>query len=153
MPWSSDEIKLDNLPPPPWPVQPVVEPVRWHNPPKWQGKLSDWIEKYVHLPPGLVAQPGQVKLYPYQKEIADAIGDKNIERITLQKSVRVGFTTLLNACVFFYLKERPCPILIVLPVESDTRDHVVSELEPIGEHSPLLRGVISPVTHRIGDRS
>jgi phage terminase large subunit GpA-like protein len=148
-PWESEQPAT----PVPWGVPPVAQPVAWHNPPKFKGKLSKWIEEFVWLPPGLVAQPGKMKLYPYQREIADCIGDETIERITLQKSVRVGFTTLLSACIFYYLKERPGPILVVLPVESDTRDYIVSDIEPIGECSPLLRGVISPVTHRIGDRS
>lgn len=59
-------------------------------------KLSEWIERNVFLPDGVTALPGPVRLWPFQREIADAIGDPAIERVTLVKPVRVGFTTLLT---------------------------------------------------------
>ena len=37
-------------------------------------RLSDWIEGHVCLPDGVSAQPGPVRLWPFQREIADAIG-------------------------------------------------------------------------------
>lgn len=57
-------------------------------------RLSEWIEAHVQLPEGVTAQPGPVRLWPFQREIADAIGDPLIERVTLVKPVRVGFTTI-----------------------------------------------------------
>jgi phage terminase large subunit GpA-like protein len=53
-------------------------------------KLSNWIEASIRLPEGVSALPGAVRLWPYQREIADAIGDPEIERVTLVKPVRVG---------------------------------------------------------------
>jgi hypothetical protein len=32
--------------------------------------------------PDVVAEPGPIKLAPYMREIADAIGDPKIERVT-----------------------------------------------------------------------
>lgn len=55
-------------------------------------RLSDWIEANIKLPEGVSALPGAVRLWPYQREIADAISDPEIERVTLVKPVRVGFT-------------------------------------------------------------
>jgi hypothetical protein len=37
--------------------------------------LARWIERTVHLPQGLAAEPGRVKLWPWQRGIAAAIGD------------------------------------------------------------------------------
>jgi hypothetical protein len=34
------------------------------------------------LPEGVSALPGAIRLYPYQREIADAISDPEIERVT-----------------------------------------------------------------------
>jgi hypothetical protein len=62
-------------------------------------KLSEWIEREIVLPEGVSALPGRVRLWPYQKEIADAISDPEIERISLVKPVRVGFTTLLSGAI------------------------------------------------------
>ena len=50
-------------------------------PPRLQ--LSQWIEKNIRLPEGVSALPGAVRLWPYQREIADAISDPLIERVTL----------------------------------------------------------------------
>ena len=44
-------------------------------------RLSDWIEANIYLPEGVSAQPGRVRLWPFQREIADAIGDAEIERV------------------------------------------------------------------------
>ena len=65
--------------------------------------LSSWIEKNIKLPEGVSALPGPVRLWPYQRGIADAISDPLIERITLVKPVRVGFTTLLTGAIAPYL--------------------------------------------------
>jgi hypothetical protein len=38
-------------------------------------RLSDWIEANIRLPEGTSALPGAVRLWPYQRAIADAIAD------------------------------------------------------------------------------
>lgn len=98
-------------------------------PPRLQ--LSQWIEGHIILPEGVSAQPGPVELWPFQREIADTIGDPLIERVTLVKPVRVGFTTLLTSAVASFVANEPSPILCLLPAESDCRDYMVSDIEPI----------------------
>jgi phage terminase large subunit GpA-like protein len=94
-------------------------------------RLSEWIEGQITLPEGVSAQPGPVRLWPFQREIADAIGDPLIERVTLVKPVRVGFTTLLTSAVASFVANEPAPILCLLPAEADCRDYMVSDVEPI----------------------
>ncbi|QEW18997.1 Bacteriophage tail assembly protein [Marinibacterium anthonyi] len=101
-------------------------------------RLSDWIESEIRLPEGVSAQPGPVRLWPFQREIADAIGDPLIERVTLIKPVRVGFTTLLTSAVASFVANEPAPILCLLPAEADCRDYVVSDVEPIFSASPSV---------------
>ncbi len=105
--------------------------------------LSEWMEAELRLPEGVSALPGRVTLWPYQRGIADAISDPQIERVTLVKPVRVGFTTLLSGALASYVANEPAPILALLPTEADARDYVVSDLEPIFEATPALRGLIS----------
>jgi phage terminase large subunit GpA-like protein len=107
-------------------------------PPRLQ--LGAWIEQNLVLPEGTSALPGRVRLWPYQRAIADAIGDPTIERVTLVKPVRVGFTTLLTGPVGAFVANDPAPILALLPTESDCRDYVVSEIEPIFAATPILAG-------------
>jgi phage terminase large subunit GpA-like protein len=106
-------------------------------------RLSEWIEGNVRLPDGVSALPGEVRLWPYQREIADAIFDPAIERVSLVKSVRVGFTTLLTGALAGYVANDPSPILALLPTEADCRDYVVSDVEPVFEASPALRGLLT----------
>jgi phage terminase large subunit GpA-like protein len=77
--------------------------------------LSRWVEANLRLPIGLSAEPGLIKLWPYQRGIADAIGDPEIERVTLVKPVRVGFTTLLTGVLAHHVVNDPAPVLYVLP--------------------------------------
>jgi phage terminase large subunit GpA-like protein len=113
-------------------------------PPRLQ--LGDWIEQHLVLPQSTSALPGKVRLWPYQRAIAEAIGDPTIERVTLVKPVRVGFTTLLTGAVGAFVANDPAPILALLPTESDCRDYVVSEVEPIFAATPVLAGLLSDDT-------
>ena len=106
-------------------------------------RLSQWIEREIHLPDGVSAQPGKVRLWPFQRDIADAIGDPLLERVTLVKPVRVGFTTLLTSAVASFVANDPAPILCLLPAEADCRDYVVSDIEPIFGASPSVASALS----------
>lgn len=105
--------------------------------------LSDWIEANINLPDDVSSLPGAVRLWPFQREIADAIGDPLIERVTLVKPVRVGFTTLLTGALAGFIDNDPAPILCLLPTEADARDYMVSDIEPIFAASTALAGLLS----------
>ena len=57
--------------------------------------------------------------------------------------MRVGFTSLLTGCLAAHVVNDPAPILVLQPTESDARDYIVSDVEPIFEASPELHGVLS----------
>lgn len=86
--------------------------------------LSEWIEGHVRLPEGVSALPGAMRLWPYQRAIADAIGNPTIERVTLVKPVRVGFTSLLTGCLASHVVNDPAPVLVLQPTEADCRDYM-----------------------------
>lgn len=77
------------------------------------------------------------------REIADAISEPEIERVTLVRAARLGFTTLLSGAVGAFVVNEPSPILCLLPTEADCRDYIVSDIEPIFAASPALRGTLS----------
>jgi phage terminase large subunit GpA-like protein len=115
--------------------------------------LSDWIEAHIRLPQGTTALPGPMKLWPYQRAIADSIADAAVERVTLLKAARIGFTSLLTAATGHFVANEPAPILCLLPTEADCRDYMVSDLEPTFAASPALRGVLSREVGGGEDRS
>ena len=106
-------------------------------------RLSEWIESNIRLPADVSALPGPVRLWPWQPAIADAISDVAIERVTLVKATRLGFTTLLTGAIGSFVANEPCPVLALLPTESDARDYVVSDIEPVFAASPVLHGLLS----------
>jgi phage terminase large subunit GpA-like protein len=104
--------------------------------------LSAWLEGHLRLPQGLAAEPGPIKLWPYQRGIADALNDPQIERVSIVKPTRVGFTTLLTGLLGHHVVNDPAPVLMVLPTQDDCRDAMVSDIEPSFDASPSLRGVL-----------
>jgi phage terminase large subunit GpA-like protein len=78
-------------------------------------KLSDWMEEYIRLPAGESAVPGPIRLWGYQRGIADAIGDPLIERVTVIKAARVGYTTLLVGALANYVQNDPSSLMCLLP--------------------------------------
>lgn len=117
-----------------------------------QQPLSEWIERTVRLS-DLSAAPGPMHLWPWQRGIADAIGDPNIERVTVLKSARVGYTSVLIAALAHYTKRDPCPVLAVLPTIADTRDFIVSDIEPVFHASPALKDILKDPGRTPGDRN
>jgi phage terminase large subunit GpA-like protein len=85
--------------------------------------LSEWLEANIRLPEGLSAVPGPLRLWPWQREIADSISNLLIERVTIVKAARVGFTTLLTGAIGAFVANDPAPILVLLPTEADARDY------------------------------
>jgi phage terminase large subunit GpA-like protein len=115
--------------------------------------LSAWIEAHIVLPQATTGLPGPMTLWPYQRAIADSIGSPEVERVTLLKATRIGFTALLTAAIGHYVANDPAPILSLLPTESDARDSMVSDIEPMFAASPALRGALSREVGDGDDRS
>ena len=108
-------------------------------PPKLQ--LSTWMEEHIPLPAGDAAVPGKMRLYGYQREIADVIGDPLIERVTVIKSAR---TLLVGALANVH--NDPSSLLCLLPVKDDARNFVVSQVEPVFAESPVVK-LDAPKSH------
>jgi phage terminase large subunit GpA-like protein len=104
--------------------------------------FPEWIERHIRLP-DVVAEPGPITLAPYMREIAAAIGDPAIERVSVLKSSRVGFSTLLTSAIGYHTIRDPCSILVLLPTQDDCRDYVVSDVERLFDASPILADRLS----------
>jgi phage terminase large subunit GpA-like protein len=116
-------------------------------------KLSEWLEANIRLPEGTGALPGKLRLWPYQREIADAISNPLVERVSLVKAARVGFTTLLTGAIGSFVANDPAPILVLLPTEADARDYMVSDIEPIFSASPTINGMLVAGEDEFGERN
>jgi phage terminase large subunit GpA-like protein len=114
--------------------------------------LAAWIEANVVLP-AAVAEPGPMKLWPWQTAIANAITDPTLERITMMKATRLGFSSLLTSAIGFYCVEQSSSVLYLLPTEADCRGYIVDDVEPLFDTSPILQGRLSPPALARRDRN
>jgi phage terminase large subunit GpA-like protein len=104
--------------------------------------LSEWAEQNFVLASGSSARPGRFRLWPFQREILDAIGDSSIEKVVVQKSTRIGMTKALVAAIGASAATDPCSIILLVPTDDDARGIAVDEVEPAFEQSPALRGLL-----------
>jgi phage terminase large subunit GpA-like protein len=104
--------------------------------------LSEWAEANFVLASGSSARPGRFRLWSFQREILDVIGDPAIERVVIQKSTRVGLTKSLVAAIGATAATDPCAIILLLPTDDDCRGIAVDEVEPAFDQSPALAGLL-----------
>lgn len=122
------------------PVEATLRRACAHFRPPPKQDLATFMETHMRLPAGASAIPGRIRLHPWQRGIADAMSAPTIQRVTVQKSARVGYSTLLIGLIGSHVANDPAPVLCVLPVESDSRSFVTDQIEPVFEATPILRG-------------
>ena len=121
---------------------------RWHAgtaaalrpPPKLS--LSEWADRYFRLSAESAAEPGRWKTLPYQRGILDAITDPAVERVSVMKSARVGFTKCVNAAIGYFIHQDPCPILVVQPTVEDAEGYSKEEIAPMLRDCEVLAGLV-----------
>ena len=81
--------------------------------------------------------------------LAEAFVDPDIERVTLQKGTRLGFTALCAAYLGYIVLVSKKTVLYVLPTENDARGFMVDDVEALFEATPVLQGqLMSPAVAR-----
>jgi phage terminase large subunit GpA-like protein len=112
--------------------------------------LSEWSDRYAVLSKETSAQTGRFKAYPYQNGMMDAVTDPTVERITVMKSARVGFTKVLDNICGFFIHQDPSPILIVQPRVEDAEDYSSTEIEPMLRDTPVLAEIAGDLRAKDG---
>jgi phage terminase large subunit GpA-like protein len=102
---------------------------------------SDWAMENFRLA-GNTAAKGRFRPWKFQRGILDAIGDPLIERVTVIKSARTGFTVSLVAAIGAAAANDPGPIILLMPTDDDARGIVVDEIDPAFRESPALRSLM-----------
>ncbi|NYH21397.1 phage terminase large subunit family protein [Paraburkholderia bryophila] len=104
--------------------------------------LSEWAAKYAVLSRETSAQTGKFRAFPYQNGIMDAITDPRVERITVQKSARVGYTKILDHVAGYFIHQDPSPMLVVQPRVEDAEDYSTTEIEPMLRDTPVIAEIV-----------
>lgn len=105
--------------------------------------LSEWADRYFRLSAESAAEPGRWKTLPYQRGILDAITDPRVERVSVMKSARVGYTKCMNAAIAYFMHQDPCPILVVQPSIEDAEGYSKEEIAPMLRDVEVLAGLVS----------
>jgi phage terminase large subunit GpA-like protein len=93
--------------------------------------LSEWADKYYRLSAESSAQPGKWRSRPYQRGILDAITDPAVERVSVMKSARVGYTLCINAAIAYHMHHDPCSIMVVQPTVDGAKKYSKEFIAPM----------------------
>jgi terminase, large subunit len=105
--------------------------------------LSAWADANFYLSAESAAEPGRWRTLPYQRGILDAITDPSVERVSVMKSARVGYTKCINAAIAYYMAQDPCPILVVQPTVEDAEGYSKEEIAPMLRDVEALAVLVS----------
>lgn len=105
--------------------------------------LSDWAASNFRLSSESSSISGRFRPYPFQKAWLDALTDPEVERVTILKSARVGYTTFLKAGAAYFMAEEPCPIMMVQPTIQDAEGFSQEEIAPMIRDVPVLSGLVA----------
>lgn len=115
--------------------------------------LSQWAQEYAILSKETSAQTGRFEAYAYQVGMMDAITDARVEKVSVMKSARVGYTKILDHVVGYYLHQDPSPILVVQPRVEDAEDYSKSEIAPMLRDTPALADIAPDPKTRSGENT
>jgi phage terminase large subunit GpA-like protein len=108
----------------------------WRPPPRLS--LSQWSDEKFRLSAESAAEPGPWKTLPYQRGIMDAITDPSVEEITLMKSARIGYTSMISAGIGYHIEHDPCSQLVVQPTVDDGKEFSKETIAPMLRDVPAL---------------
>ncbi|MGL4370770.1 MAG: phage terminase large subunit family protein, partial [Spirochaetota bacterium] len=112
----------------------------WAPPPKLS--LSQWADRYAFLSPESSAQPGKWHNIPYQVGILDALTDPTVEKVTVMKSARVGYTKIITNLIGYHIHNDPCNIMVVQPTVEDAEGYSKDEIRPMLRDTPVLKEIM-----------
>ncbi len=115
--------------------------------------LSQWADTYAYLSPESSAEAGKWRSLPYQAGIMDAITDPCVERITIMKSARVGYTKIINHTIGYHVHQDPAPILVVQPTIEDAEGYSKDEIAPMLRDTPCLAGLVADARTRYSNNT
>lgn len=103
-------------------------------------RLSEWAERTIVLPRSVASSDGPLSFErtPYVRVPLDAMGDPDVERVTVVSSTQVGKTTLELCCLAAAARYDVGPALSVQPNEDFAKALAVERVIPVFRASPEL---------------
>jgi len=111
-------------------------------------RCSDWATLHWMLSNESSAQPGYFRPTPYQIGLMDILTHDNIPTVVVQKSARVGFTTVLTVLTFYHQVHKARNTITYNPNEDLAAIHMQARLRPAVRDVPILRKYTSGLGSR-----
>jgi phage terminase large subunit GpA-like protein len=118
----------------------------WSPPPKIT--LSEWADAHAWLSPESSAQSGKWTTMPYQRGIMDAMTDPAIEKVTVMKSARTGYTKAINCYIAYSIHCNPRNTLVVQPTIEDAQGYSKDEILPMLRDTPIIAPLVPDLKTR-----
>jgi len=104
-------------------------------------RCDQWIERHFYLSPEASYEEGPMRLYAFQRGIAQLMGNEEIEELWFRKSARVGYTKLLVAATQYAIEHRRRNVAIWLPSD-EARDRLTKQdIDPAIRDNPAIRRI------------
>jgi len=103
--------------------------------PRPKPKLSEFMT--VH---GRTDDGRRIRPFPFQADMADAFPDPETEQVTVRKSSRIGYSTILQCFVAWRIRYDPARSLIYQPTIDDAEKFSRDDLDPVLQW-PIVREV------------
>lgn len=117
--------------------------------------VSEWADKYRVLSSESSAEAGRWKTdrTPYQREIMNAVADRETETIVIKSSAQVGKTEMINNIVAYHIDYDPAPMILVMPTVELAQTWSKKRLAPMIRDTPKLRNKIRDAKSRDSDNT
>lgn len=103
--------------------------------PKKRVPLSEWMAEHGRLDDGSRFRP-----FPFQNGIADAFTDADTPMVTVRKSSRIGYSTIVQCFLGYRIAVDPARSLIYQPTIDDAEKYSRDDLDPVLQW-PAVRAV------------
>lgn len=103
--------------------------------PRIKPKLSAFMLEHARDDTGARIRP-----MPFQGEMADAFTDPDTRRVSVMKSSRIGYSTILQCFMAYRIKYDPARSLIYQPTIDDAEKFSRDDLDPVLQW-PIVRTV------------
>jgi Bacteriophage tail assembly protein len=120
--------------------------LRWPN----RKSLSEWSIENAYISADGNAEPGRFRPYPFQIGIMDAMTDPKTERVSIMKSARVGYTTMIGNLIGYHIDHDPCPVMMVQPTIDMAEDYSKNDFECMVRDVDSLAKLINTVAKNRG---
>lgn len=104
-------------------------------------RLSEWAAQHFYLSPESSYVEGRWVAYPYQLAIMNAIGNDDIQEVTLQKSARVGYTKIILAAMAYFAVHKRRNQCVWQPVDDDADEFVKTEIDTMIRDVPAVQKI------------